>query len=83
MAVFKVWSDGWNGKDSPHDVEAMDANEAAERWVERNHGNFDYCDDHEAYVMEAGGKVRRFTVFVESHPVFTAKEESPEEAQNS
>ncbi len=74
-AAFKVWTEGWNGKDSPTTVEAYDAGDAAEKFVERNHGNFDYCSDCEVFVIDLAGKVRKFTVFVESHPVFTAKEE--------
>ena len=76
LPEFKVWIDGWNGKDDPHTVFARDAKRAAEDFVEQNHAYLDYTTEQEVAVIAPDGTQTSWTVTVESVPHFSARRKS-------
>jgi hypothetical protein len=55
MEIFKAWSPDRCDEDEAQGVNAHDARDAAEKLVERNHANWDYCIEAEVSVRDPRG----------------------------
>jgi hypothetical protein len=78
--TVKCWmaDEGDHGdEESATDVEAHDAERAAEKFVEGRWGDEDYPTSCEVMTRDSFNVVRRFHVEVESEPVFSATDISP------
>jgi hypothetical protein len=69
---FKVWIDGYNGKDDPEVIKSYEARAAAEKYVEDHHSDLDYTTEIDVRTMNAEGVQEDWTVTVESIPSFSA-----------
>lgn len=67
---FKVYVEGWNGKDDPHTVQGIDEKHAVEQFVQNNFSNLDYPTEQEVYVIHEDGTICGWAVEVESCPQF-------------
>jgi len=72
MELFKVWSPDRRDEDEAEVVNARDARDAAEKLVERNHANWDYCMEAEVCVRDSQGVKTEWAIEVRQVAEFYA-----------
>ena len=77
MKRFLAWADGWNDEVTAKTVHALDAEGAAEAFVERHFVSLDYPSCQDVDVRDSDGVLSRWTVEVSERPVFAASRREP------
>jgi len=76
--TYKVWDKLNGSRETAHDIEAFDAQSAAEQYADEDvdgHTDGLYADRHDICVLD-GETVRTFEVIVDYSPTFYAAEKS-------